>query len=214
MLQAAALSHEIQLENAIRKRSVHVRKIGVTSKAMSVGELQSADVHCSPNVLAAVIGISTRHLRRLTVEGILPLVRRNGKKPRYQLDESVKRFLKYQRDYIAATMSSADGEYRDARTRRMSALAQNEELEVKLKQGELLYRDDVDFWITNVLTAFKSRIQSIPSRVSRLVLGKSDLRVVHDVIETETNLALTELSNLKVAPRTEAADDSNASVDD
>ena len=173
-----------------------------------------------------VIGISTRHLRRLTVEGILPLVPRNGKKPRYRLDESVQRYLKYQKDYVVATMSQTDSDYRVARTRRMLALAVGEELQVKLKKGELLHRDDVEFWITNALTAFKSRIQAIPARVARLVLGQTSFKVVHDAIATETDLALNELSTLTIGPdsaaflagqaaRTEATDDdeSNESVE-
>jgi hypothetical protein len=80
---------------------------------------------------------------------------------------------------------------------------------------------NVEFWIVHAFTAFKSRIQSIASRVTRVVLEQTNFQVVHDAIATETDLALNELSNFKVrsshdqsetflageAARTEATDD-------
>jgi hypothetical protein len=106
-------------------------------RVVAAVELQSANVVCSADTLAAVLGLTTRHVRRLTTERVLSLVPRNGGKQRYQLDESVQRYLKYQKDYVTAELLRTDGAYQVARARRMTALAQKEELELKLRKGEL-----------------------------------------------------------------------------
>jgi hypothetical protein len=47
--------------------------------------------------------------------------------------------------------------------------------------------------MNNMLTYFKQRVLSIPSRVARLCVGKS-FREIFDLLSTEIELALRELS--------------------
>ena len=160
---------------------------------MAAIELQSPKAICSAEILAAVLGLSTRHVRRLTGDGVLTLIRRNGKHPRYRLADSVQRYLKHQKHYITADLSRPDDAYQAARTERMCALAKIEQIRVDEMRGRLHRAEDIEFCLTHILTYFKQGVLAIPSRVARLCVGKA-FREIHDLLTSEMHLVLRTLS--------------------
>ena len=160
---------------------------------MAAVELHNANAICSAECIAEVLGLTGRHVRRLTRAGVLPLVRRNGKHPRYRLDESVQRYLKHQKDYTIAELSRPDDAYQVARARRMDALAEREELTLKLRKGELHDARDVEFCMTQIMTNFRQQILALPSRVARLCVGKT-FREILEILTTEIHSVLRTLS--------------------
>ena len=47
-----------------------------------------------------------------------------------------------------------------------------------------------------IFTAVKSRLLAIPSRVSRLLIGKSDFQEIYSLLTREIEVGLTELSTI------------------
>jgi hypothetical protein len=62
------------------------------------------------------------------------------------------------------------------------------------RKGELHDARDVEFIMNNMLTYFKQRVLSIPSRVARLCVGKT-FREIFDLLMVEIELCLRELSS-------------------
>src|SRR5262249_49758909 len=53
---------------------------------------------------------------------------------------------------------------------------------------------DIEFVMTTMLTAVKSRLLAIPARTTRLVIGKTDFTEIYSLLYSEIELALRELS--------------------
>ena len=139
--------------------------------------------------------MSERQVQRLANEGILRLATDTAGKSirgRYILGDAVAGYVKHLRESVADNPEAKL--YQSARTRRMDALAQKEELDLKLRKGQLHHADDVAFVMTNMMTFFRQRVLAIPSRTARLLVGKTNFREVHDLIKGEIYGCLNELS--------------------
>jgi hypothetical protein len=93
-------------------------------------ELASVDAVCSARQLGDVIGVSSRQIERLTVDGVLKTVRGSGKfrARRYRLSDAVQAYLRHERDCLREKLSrNGSDDYEGARTRRMNAIALIEE---------------------------------------------------------------------------------------
>src|SRR5260370_13182768 len=139
-------------------------------------ELNDVDAICSGNQLAAVIGCSPRQIDVLRVEGVLSCVRSRLRGRRYRLADSVQRYVAHQKQITKAACSSGgngDG-YNAARARRMIAIAQVQEARSKQVAGEFVRRDRVVEVMTRMLAIVKSHVLHIPSKCSRLIVGRTD----------------------------------------
>src|SRR5262245_38503498 len=67
-------------------------------------------------------------------------------------------------------------------------------MELAHRKGLLHHADDVEFVMTQMLTAFKARTLAIPSRVSRSLIGKTDFKQIFDIMMREIEVCLLELS--------------------
>ena len=103
---------------------------------------------------------------------------------------NVRAYRKYLREQARLDDASASA-YQQLRNRKMEAQAEVAELKLKLYKRKLHRSEDVEF----VMTAIKSRLLAIPSRTSRLVLGKTNLQEVNALIYSEIELVLRELAD-------------------
>jgi hypothetical protein len=90
--------------------------------------------------------------------------------------------------------------------RKMAADAEMAEVRLFELKGNLHRSDDVEFLWTNKLTRIKARIQAIPSRTARQLVGKTDYREIHDVLMEEVELVLRECSGYNSADFKDAAE--------
>lgn len=151
--------------------------------------------------LARLLDITPRRVDQLAADGILVRARDetgHSLRGRWEMIPNVHAYIKHLRGQ-ARLDDASDASFVSHRNSKLRAEAEMAELRLRELKGELLRRDDVDFWISNALTAFKSRIQAIASRISRLLLGKTKFKEVFDIITTETDLALDELSQMDSA---------------
>jgi hypothetical protein len=79
----------------------------------------------------------------------------------------------------------------------MEALAAKEQLNLAAMKGDYFRRDDLDFHITQMITACRSRLLAVPSRVMHRLLGLTDARKANQIVDDQIRLALTEFSEGK-----------------
>jgi hypothetical protein len=90
--------------------------------------------------------------------------------------------------------SSGEAARMASTNRKLAADAEIAELRLLQLKGTLHRAVDVEFLWTNKLTRIKARIQAIPSRTSRVLVGKTDYRDIHDILTEEVELVLRECS--------------------
>jgi phage terminase Nu1 subunit (DNA packaging protein) len=175
--------------------------------------LPSAAAVCSGQQLAEVIGVTLRQIERLAVAGVLKPVRCKLRGKHFRLAESIQRYLAYREKSVIEQTKGADNDYIAARASRMRALAEQEEMNLRLRKGELLRSDDVDFTVTKMLTATKSHFLALASRISRLLLphvadetSNANFQSVYKIVNDEVRLCLTEASEFTMADIISRAD--------
>lgn len=149
--------------------------------------------------LARFLDITPRHVFRLTSDGILIRARDeagNELRGRYDLLPNNVAYIRHLRQQ-GRFDDASESEYQRQRVGRMRA--ENEMAQIKLKElkGEMHRATDVEFVMTNMITATKQRLLAIPSRIARLLVGLTSFQKIFDIISAEIESALRELSGYK-----------------
>jgi phage terminase Nu1 subunit (DNA packaging protein) len=153
------------------------------------------------NQLARLFDVTPRHIQRLTADGVLQRARDvdgTELRGRYELLLNVRAYVKYLRTQ-ARLDDASESKYVQLRNQKMAAEAEQAELRLKLFKNTLHRAEDVEFTMTNMLTAFKSRILAIPSRVTRSLIGQRKFQVIYEILYQEIELALQELAGYDAA---------------
>jgi hypothetical protein len=164
---------------------------------MATITLVNPNMICTARQLGEVLGLTDRRIRSLTDEGVLKARKVNGARHGYKLADSVQRYVKHVREYTKQQNNGVDDAYNNARARRMEALAAKEELSLAAQQGLYHRADDIEFFMTQMLTAAKQRLMAIPSRVMHRLVGVTDARKINQIVDDDIRLALSELSESK-----------------
>jgi hypothetical protein len=146
--------------------------------------------------LALLFGVTTRHVLRLTDNGVLARRTDEDGKPeraRYDLLPAVRGYCGYLRKQ-ARLEDASESAFRRERNRKLAAEAEMVRLRLGLYKKQLHTSADVEFQMTLMLTALKSRLLALPARVSRSVIGKTNFNEIHRLLCGEIELALKELS--------------------
>jgi GAF domain-containing protein len=85
----------------------------------------------------------------------------------------------------------------DARRARESWQAKLLELDFKQREGELLERDEVEFFIKSIISTAKTKILAVADRVPPLIIGDENEKRIRKIIRDELIIALQELTKLK-----------------
>jgi hypothetical protein len=105
-----------------------------------------------------------------------------------------------------------EADYQRNRARRMSALADIEQLKLKRIHVELHHRQDVEFLLTQMVTACKQRLLAMPSRCAPYLAGKTNVGEIAEAIRVEVYTALRELSEYDPAKFEAANEEYLASI--
>ena len=147
--------------------------------------------------IARLLLLTERRIHQLVRAGILKHAHDpddgHELRGRFNLVESVAAYIRYLRNELGSD-DAVETRYLEGRSRRMVASAQEAELRLGALKGKLHWAQDVEFVMTTMLTSLKSRLLSIPSRVTRLLIGKTVFQEIHDLLQGEIELALRELS--------------------
>lgn len=139
--------------------------------------------------LAQCLGISARQIRNLRQEGLFQSPQ-NGRG--YILETCVQEFINYK---VNAEMG------RSALIDKEKIQAQHEEVKkqisiLKLRElrRELHEAADVEAFLTDMLTRFKSRIMSLPTKIAMQTAGEKDINRIVQIVTKVLSEALEELS--------------------
>lgn len=135
--------------------------------------------------LAAILGLTDSRIRQLERSGTIEKIGRG----QYDLAGTVQGYCKYLKDAIATPDGMSEKDLLD-RTRRKKL-----ELEISIIQGDLHRADDVRRVMNDMLSAFRQRILSIPTKAAPRLMGIMELVVIQDVLRKEIHEGLSELAD-------------------
>jgi phage terminase Nu1 subunit (DNA packaging protein) len=145
---------------------------------------------------AKLVGITPRHVNRLTADGVLVKARdEQGRelRNRFELAHNILAYCNYLRTK-ARLDDVSENKYHQLRNEKMGAENQMVQLKLLVMKGKLHRSEDVEFHITNQLTHFKARVLAIPSKIARLLVGQTKFQVIYDIIMSEIELVLREFT--------------------
>jgi phage terminase Nu1 subunit (DNA packaging protein) len=153
----------------------------------------------STTQLARLLLLSERRIQQLVRAGVLKhsVDEDTGRelRGRFRFVASLHGYLSYVRNELGSD-DVTETQFLAARSRRMVALAEHEELRLKQLKGELHRSEDIEFVIIQIFTAIKNKLLAIPSRTARLLIGKTVLGEIVSTLQTEIEFALSELTTV------------------
>ncbi|MGG4034217.1 hypothetical protein ABEV74_11040 [Paenibacillus cisolokensis] len=156
-------------------------KVKAEAKPIHEREVQTGE-------LAAIVGKSSRWIRRLTSDGVL----KQSTRGKFVLGEAVQAYIEY-----ASGGKETDNKprYIDFKTEHERIKTEKAALELAEMRGELHKAEDVEAVMNDMLGAFRQRIRAVPMRLAPELLGQTDLNVVKGKLMSVLDEALSELAD-------------------
>ena len=141
--------------------------------------------------LSRVLGIGESEIKDFTRRGLI----RNGVKENglYDIEEAAREIISMLREPEARKQSA---DYQSERARLMRVRRQSAEYDLGIREGTLHRSEDLELAISKILVNFKSRIRSIPARVSPQAAKMASQEEIFDLLKQATDEALQELSDI------------------
>ena len=156
--------------------------------------------------VARFLDLTERRVRQLKDEGVIEEY--NGMSGFYDLIPTAHNYINYLRRRNPESGESID--YNTERAKLMKAKRQDIEFDLGLKERDLHTSADVEAAVTNILLNFKSRLMSIPAKLSPVLSKKTDKAEIHKIIKDSVYEALNELSDYNnIFGREETHEDSD-----
>jgi len=138
--------------------------------------MAGAERYHPTETIAKFLLLTPRRVRQLTAEGVFTRARdsETGEflRGRYSLFETTHAYIKFLRE---GKLDDPDGSnYIRSRSRRMHSLAEEATIRVQILKGKVHRSEDVEFFMSNRDTAIRARILAISSRITRMLVGKTD----------------------------------------
>lgn len=142
--------------------------------------------------IARALDMTEKNVRDLREKGVL-----TEKRPGlYDLTEATHGYINFLRQ---SDNAETRPDYKTERARLVKAKREAEELELKLKRGELHRSEDIEAVMTDMLLRFKSRMMALPAKLSPILAKKSDPAEVFKLIKKGVDEALEELADFDEA---------------
>lgn len=138
--------------------------------------------------ISEILGLSKRRIGQLTEENALVKVARGT----YDLTKSIQAYIQYQID-----KNKSHGELNKTQEEALwtKVRRQKSELELKIMRGDLHRSGDVEYVMNHMLGSFRSQLLAFPTKVAPQVVGKEEVMVVKEILKTEINALMEELSD-------------------
>lgn len=157
------------------------------------------------HVIAKLLGLTERHVRRLTTDGVIPAAARG----RYELVPAVQGYIKYLRERAIGGDVSGDAGT-EHKTRLLKARADIAETEAERLSGELISAAAAEKVWSDITARFRARVLAIAHKAAPMVAIQTETDACYDIIETYIHEALAELA---ATPVVSAGDDGAAAAD-
>jgi len=144
------------------------------------------------DVLAKLFGVTCRYVNQLAKEGVLER-RAPG---RWPLEPNISKYI----EFLRTGKTDKEGQeaksiYWEERAKHEAAKREMAELQLAKLKNQMHDATTVELVMTDMLTTFKNRLLALPQKVSPKVIGLKSIAEVNDVLASEINEALTELSD-------------------
>lgn len=143
----------------------------------------------SVNNIAEILDVTPRRVRQLKEDGVIC----EKTKGYYELLPTLHKYIHYLRQQAGETEVSADLSTERAKLTRVRR--EKAEIDLQLKRNEVHEAKAIEYLMTNMLLAFKSKLNALPNKLLPLIVGAVDdkakiIKILNDGIYE----ALTELS--------------------
>lgn len=154
--------------------------------------------------IARWLDLTERRVRQLRDKKIIEEARPGL----YNLLDTLHRYIHYLRK--DGTDNEIDIDYNTERARLVKAKREKEELELELQRREVLKAEDVEQVMTDMLLRFRSKIRSIPVKLSPTLSTETDQTEIFMILKKATDEALEELADFDGTFREGAEEDGPA----
>lgn len=144
--------------------------------------------------IAKLLNRDERTIQRLASKGVLLKAGRDS----FELIPTIRAFVDYLDDQLSQ-VDLTDDAFRAERTGLVKAQRERQELEDAVFKNELHRADDVEAIMNDVLTGIKMRFLAIPSRLSRVLLGQTQIAKVNDILTQAVHDALGDVMTYSAA---------------
>lgn len=149
------------------------------------------DMTTNQKELAAILGVTARHLRDLKKDYGLFADGMEGK--RYILERCVPEYIDFKLEKTEGYSARIDKEREQAEHERVKKHIS--ELKLRRLKYELHEASDVELFLSDMLAAFRSRLLALPQKVAPLIVGEDDTNEIIKILEKETVEVLQELKD-------------------
>ncbi len=143
--------------------------------------------------VARFLDVTERRVRQLRDEKVIS----EAAPGLYNLQETNRKYINYLRKRNPESDENID--YNTERAKLIRAKRQNEEFDLHLKEGRLHEAVEIETVMKDMLVNFKSRMMSIPSKLSPILAKKTDRAEIFKIIKAQIDEALSELSDYETA---------------
>lgn len=139
--------------------------------------------------IARVLSLTERRVRQLKDQNIIT----EYAPGLYEFIPTVHAYINYLRNRNPESAENID--YNTERAKLIRAKRQNEEYDLRVKEGNLHDAADIEIVMSNMLITFKSRLMAIPSKLSPVLSKKNDKAEIQRILKSSINEALVELAD-------------------
>lgn len=139
--------------------------------------------------IARWLDLTERRVRQLRDKKIIEEARPGL----YNLLDTLHRYIHYLRK--DGTDNELDIDYNTERARLVKAKREKEELELEMQRREVLRAEDVEQVMTDMLLRFRSKLRSLPVKLSPTLATETDQAEIFMILKKATDEALEELAD-------------------
>lgn len=141
---------------------------------------------------AKLFDITERRVQQLAKEGVIPKAARG----QYPMLGTIKGYVNYlQERALGSDLGASPSDLQSERVRLTKANADKVELEVSILDGTLIPAETVENVQGNMVSAFRAKMLSLPTKTAGKVQNTTDLAEIEEALRLEVHEALTELSD-------------------
>ena len=147
--------------------------------------------------ISQILGITERRIGQLTKEGIFD----EFSPGHYKLFPAIRTYIRYQQEQIDNKSKKTELDLEKERLTRVKS--ESAELDLGLKRNDYHLAEDVEFAVTNMLIAFKAKLEALPYKVLPTIMnipeGTDQAEHLTDTLKQAVAEALKELTDYNAA---------------
>jgi len=143
-------------------------------------------------IIAQILELSEKRVKQLTEEGVIEEFSAGN----YKLLPTVQGYIRYLQAQVADDDTSSNYSVEKAKLTRLKR--EDAELDLQLKRNDLHRSVDVEFVVTNMIVAFKAKLETMPYKIVPSLIslppGKDPVEHMTEALKDAVEEALNELS--------------------